>query len=126
MEWFRFGPVLPALTGEDKTALPFLCTGLEEIFLKKHHPKETVGGVMDKRIFELGLSVEAISLYLIMADLEHSGVPLTWEPIEARWTGTREKLEQSMSELEFQNVIAGMDEPLKILSADKWLQMNRA
>jgi hypothetical protein len=61
-----------------------------------------------------------------MADLEHSGVPLTLEPIEARWTGTREKLEQSMSELELQSVIAGRDEPLKILSADKWLQMNRA
>jgi hypothetical protein len=32
---------------------------------------------MDRRIFELGLSVEAISLYLIMADLESSAVPLT-------------------------------------------------
>jgi hypothetical protein len=81
---------------------------------------------MDKRIFELGLSVEAISLYLIMADLEHSAVPLTWEPIEARWTGTREKLEQSLKELEFQNVIAAVEEPLKILPSQQWMSMNRA
>ena len=81
---------------------------------------------MDRRIFELGLSVEAVSLYLILADLEHAAVPLTWEPIEARWTGSREKLEQSLKELEFQNVIAGVEEPLEILPSEKWMSMNQA
>jgi hypothetical protein len=80
---------------------------------------------MDRRIFELGLSVEAISLYLIMADLESSMVPLSREPIQARWTGTEEKLEQSLKELELQSVIE-MDEPIKLLPAEKWLPMNMA
>jgi hypothetical protein len=92
----------------------------------KIDPVKGLGGRMDRRIFELGLSVEAVSLYLIMADLEHSGVPLTREPIEARWTGTPEKLEQSLKELEFQNVVAGVNEPLEILPSDKWMSMNRA
>ncbi|MFP4071090.1 MAG: hypothetical protein ACLFTB_03485 [Desulfovibrionales bacterium] len=81
---------------------------------------------MERRIFELGLSVEAVSLYLLLDFLHQAGLPLTREPIEARWTGTPEKLDHSLQELELQNVIKGESDEYKVLPSEQWRAMGSA
>jgi len=60
---------------------------------------------MDNRIFELGLSVEAVSLYLILYDLDFSKIPLERKSIEPRWNAAPEALDQAVEELVMHRVV---------------------
>lgn len=54
---------------------------------------------MDQRIFELNLSVEATSLYLLAVSLADGGAPLDQENISRFWNGSPSQLEQAWAEL---------------------------
>lgn len=54
---------------------------------------------MNQAIFELGLSTEATSLYLLLVHLSDSGAPLNLENASNIWNAGSEDLENAASEL---------------------------
>ena len=60
---------------------------------------------MENKIFKLGLSVEAVSLYLILYDLEFSKIPLEKKNIFPRWNAPEEHLDQALEELMMHKVV---------------------
>lgn len=67
------------------------------------------GGMqMDQKIFELGLSVEVVSVYLLCTGLADSGQELIFETIRSLWNGTDEELLAGLAELEKKRII-GVD-----------------
>jgi hypothetical protein len=55
--------------------------------------------MIDRAIFDSGLSVESISLYLLCCGLIDAGIGSSLETIRARWTASEEALQQSLDEL---------------------------
>jgi len=62
---------------------------------------------MDQRIFELNLSVEATSLYLLMVPLSDSGAILDRPTMLKFWNSGPEELDRALAELEERGVISG-------------------
>ena len=60
---------------------------------------------MENVIFELGLSVEAVSLYILLDHFEECGEPVTREILVTKWNSSEEMLEASLQELELQSVV---------------------
>ncbi|WP_462323472.1 hypothetical protein [Desulfoplanes sp.] len=60
---------------------------------------------MENRIFELGLSVEAVSLYILLDHFEESGESVTRQTLLTKWNSSGEMLEKSLQELELQGVV---------------------
>ncbi|WP_028573600.1 hypothetical protein [Desulfonatronovibrio hydrogenovorans] len=81
---------------------------------------------MESKIFNLGLSVEAISLYLILFDLDFSKVSLEMENIEPRWNAPRDLLEKAVDELEMNRVISKKGQALAINPAAVWTETKSA
>jgi hypothetical protein len=63
---------------------------------------------MEQQIFEMGLSVQAISLYLLLVSLSDGGAPLTRANVLSIWTGTTGEVDQAFAELVVRRV-AGAD-----------------
>ncbi len=61
---------------------------------------------MDRRIFEMGLSVEATSLYLLMESLSDSGVSLNRASVLPYWNATEQELDEAFDELLRRNVVS--------------------
>ncbi|MEW6260222.1 MAG: hypothetical protein AB1547_09990 [Thermodesulfobacteriota bacterium] len=57
------------------------------------------GSVMDQRIFKMGLSTEAVSLYLLCCSLKDESLRISTKHIEERWTGSAEQLAESLKTL---------------------------
>ena len=81
---------------------------------------------MENKIFNLGLSVEAISLYLILFDLDFSKVPLEMENIEPRWNAPLDLLKEAMDELEMNTVVSTRGESLEINPVSAWTETGNA
>ena len=62
---------------------------------------------MDQRIFEMKLSVEATSLYLLMVPLSDSGATLDRPTLLRFWNSGPEELDRALAELEERGVIGG-------------------
>jgi len=81
---------------------------------------------MDQAIFNLGLSVETISVYLLACGLADVGKPVTTKNLTDIWNGTADSLDQSLRELEERNIIArvlsdGKDRTAyKVKEAHRW------
>lgn len=60
---------------------------------------------MDQAIFNLNMSVEATSLYLMLDDMLSRGETPRFDACEAKWTASCEKLEDAMRELGARGVI---------------------
>ena len=60
---------------------------------------------MEHTIFELGLSVEAVSLYILLDHFEHSAETVTREILLTKWNASTDMLEKSLQELEMQGVV---------------------
>jgi hypothetical protein len=60
---------------------------------------------MDQKIFEMGLSVEGTSLYLLMVPLSDSGVPLDRENMARFWNASPEEMDRALVELRGRGVI---------------------
>jgi hypothetical protein len=61
---------------------------------------------MDRAIFDLNVSVEATSLYILLCALMDGGQPPTLENALLKWTGTEESLLTAAQELIKRCVIA--------------------
>lgn len=55
--------------------------------------------VMDTQIFNLGLSLEANSAYIVVCSLMEDGLRAGLETVTARWNGTPETLAAALREL---------------------------
>jgi len=60
----------------------------------------------DKRIFELKLPTETISLYLLCCGIKDAGITLTTKNIIERWNGSEEVFQKAIKELEDRNIIS--------------------
>jgi len=54
---------------------------------------------IDREIFNTGLSVETISLYLLCCGLIHAGAAPTLEMLRSRWNDSDESLQGCLNEL---------------------------
>jgi hypothetical protein len=61
--------------------------------------------VMDQKIFELGLSVNTVSVYLLMTGLADSGTELTLDTLVSMYTGNRADLDKALNELSERSII---------------------
>ena len=61
---------------------------------------------MDRRIFEMELSVEATSLYLLLASLSEAGTSLGREVALPIWNAPVEKLDEAARELIQRGVVS--------------------
>jgi hypothetical protein len=60
----------------------------------------------DKRIFELKLPTETISLYLLCCGIKDAGITLTTKNILEKWNGSEEVFQKAIKELEDRNIIS--------------------
>ena len=67
--------------------------------------------VMDRAVFNLGLSVEGTSAYILLTSIVQENARPTREALLARWTSTDEKLERALAELAERNVIQNKTGP---------------
>ncbi len=81
---------------------------------------------MENQIFKLGLSVEAVSLYLILFDLDFSKVPLEMDNIEPRWNASDELLLKALEELEMNTVVSKKGQALVINPVTAWTETKNA
>jgi hypothetical protein len=80
---------------------------------------------MDRTIFNLGASVEATSLYILLCALLDQREPLTLERASVPWNGTPEDLVKAAEELIQRGVLAASrpltpTQPLEINPSDEW------
>ena len=68
---------------------------------------------MDQKIFNIGLSVETVSLYLLCCGLADAGSAISKKNILEIWNSSEEDLRDSLHTLEEKNIL------LKILSDGK-------
>jgi len=68
---------------------------------------------MDQKIFNIGLSVEIVSLYLLCCGLADAGSAISKKNILEIWNSSEEELRDSLQKLEEKNIL------LKILSDGK-------
>lgn len=64
------------------------------------------GPAMNQQIFNMGLSVETISLYLLLCGLKDAGVTLSTKNILERWNGSYDSFKACMEELEQKNIVS--------------------
>lgn len=67
---------------------------------------------MDQKIFQMGLSVEAVSLYLLCCGLEDLGSIVSTKKISKIWNDSPERLQESIAALEGKNILQ------RVLSAE--------
>ena len=61
--------------------------------------------VMDRRIFQMGFSVETVSVYLLACGLEDAGTALRRTEMTKRWNGSDEELDGGLAELVEKNIV---------------------
>ena len=67
---------------------------------------------MNRKIFELGLPTEAVSLYILCCHLQDSGTTMSRSNIAGLWNGREEALAEGISDLEERQILA------RILTSD--------
>ncbi|MEW6261632.1 MAG: hypothetical protein AB1641_01015 [Thermodesulfobacteriota bacterium] len=66
---------------------------------------EHVHLTMEQKIFELDLSVEATSAYIVVASILTDNLRPNWPTIRSRWTVSEEALGRALEELSVRNVL---------------------
>jgi hypothetical protein len=92
------------LTIRAATAFYILTARRKETFMHSHGNSD--GPAMDQAIFNLGLPMETISVYLLACGLADVGKPVTTKNLTELWNGTADSLDQGLRELERRNIIA--------------------
>jgi len=76
---------------------------------------------MDRAIFDLGLSVEATSAYILLDSLTDSGRrPAPREVLFSSWNAEPQALEEALAELERRGIIRQEAEGIDLLPANDW------
>ena len=60
---------------------------------------------MNQKIFEIGLSVETISAYLICCSLSDADAPISTKNLLGMWNSTETALIESLDDLEKKNIL---------------------
>lgn len=81
--------------------------------------------MMDRKIFNLNLSVEATSAYILICNLAESGTPITIESAGTFWNDTPEALASALEELKRHCIIvealdANQMRQYYLNSSDRW------
>jgi hypothetical protein len=88
--------------------------------------KDRGGSVMDRDIFKLGLSVEAVSLYILCCTLADQGRPVSIKNILPTWNSTEEELKAALKELSERGILRQVlsdlagNEVYRILDSGEW------
>ena len=61
--------------------------------------------LMDRKIFNLNLSVEATSAYILVCSFVEGGAPATVESLGPFWNGPRQELPSALTELRSRGII---------------------
>ncbi len=76
---------------------------------------------MDREIFQMSLSVEAVSAYILIDELTASGVrPIGASEVAAVWNSTEEALGQALDELTRRQVLARNGGEITLLPQKRW------
>lgn len=81
---------------------------------------------MQQKIFELGLSVETVSIYLMCSGLADSETELTFENLASVWNGGETSLRKGLEELEQKRIITAVNEAegeciiYNLLDSENW------
>lgn len=68
-------------------------------------PSEKEKMTMDQKIFEMGLPVETVSVYLMCTGLADTGSDLNLETMMSVWTGSEAALMDGLKQLEEKGII---------------------
>lgn len=103
----------------------FVCIDFNTWMMCSKIPESTKLMNMDRAIFDLKVSVEATSLYILLCALMDGGQAPTLENARQKWTGTDESLLTAAQELVRRCVITGnvpseKDMHLHPNTRDKW------
>jgi len=82
---------------------------------------------MDQAVFNLNMSTEAVSLYLMIDDILSRGETPSFDACKLKWTASCEKLEESMRELAARGVIdVAEDGTLLVKESSHWKPLGNA
>jgi len=81
---------------------------------------------MDRAIFDLKVSIEATSAYILICSLMDEGHPPALAKIRSLWNGDEDSLQSAISELMARQVLTSEgklvpDTPIAVNPPDKWL-----
>ncbi len=71
---------------------------------------------MEQKIFNLGLSVETVSVYLLCCAIADLGLPVTMEALESRWNAKPEDLQEGLTTLEKMAIVVRSDPQVYLLN----------
>jgi hypothetical protein len=83
----------------------FPCAAYDIIIAATTRQKTRRSKVMDRKIFEMNLSVEATSAYILICNLAESGTPITIESAGTFWNDKPEALVRALEELNLHGII---------------------
>jgi len=78
---------------------------------------------MDQKIFELGLSMESVSVYLMCAGLADLGEVLSMDKLKSLWSGEDGQLADGIETLKEHGIIAVSDDTCpccRLLPSESW------
>lgn len=78
---------------------------------------------MDQKIFELGLPVVTVSVYLMCTGLADLGEVLSMDKLKSMWSGDDGDLTDGIETLKEHGIIAISDDPVpccRLLPSDSW------
>lgn len=86
---------------------------------------------MDRKIFNLNLSVEATSAYILICNLAESGAPITIESAGTFWNDKPEALVSALEELKGHRIIFEVEDANQVRqyylnSSDHWKKSAKA
>ena len=79
---------------------------------------------MDNTIFDLGLSVHATSLYILVDALLQEGEKISLDACEARWSATCEEMHEALEELKARGIVDVVDGHVEIKESETWKQVD--
>lgn len=72
--------------------------------------ENTNASAMSQKIFEIGLPVEAVSLYLLCWGFCEAGVPIQTRQMMDKWNGSEQQFYESIRLLEDRNILVKTSE----------------
>ncbi len=81
---------------------------------------------VNQKIFQMGLTMETVSVYLLCCGLAEAGAALSFKSLAEVWNGTPSQLRDGLKELETRNVLqvivsdSGEHSFYRLAKGDQW------
>jgi hypothetical protein len=75
---------------------------------------------MDQKIFSLGLSVPAVTLYLLLDALGAAAAPVDLAAARPRWHASKDELQAALAELSGLHIASLHGEQARLTPPDSW------